>query len=229
MPNDSRNHSEEECLDAGNFLFLEFFPVSSRRIVLGFWACLIFCAASNASAQGSFGGTFLATGNGETLISSETLLAVGPGPSELAFDFGFLSDEAVVPGVFLDSFTVTLSGNGGFSAILATIDSSGVSWTPVPPDGNPIQSAQIRRMATAPSGLPPVSGRGLAYSARLTLPDILAGSQARITFDLFDNLDPQMSAGWYNNVQIVPVPEPRFFSLLGLGLLSMAILKRRIA
>ena len=106
-------------------------PVTSGTCRQGFsaeWWCLfavVFClVVGTARGQGNF--TALQTGGGQPLVSDVQVLQIGGISSpELLFEFGFLTDEAVVPGAFLDSFTVTIQDAAATTAVLATIDASG--------------------------------------------------------------------------------------------------------
>jgi hypothetical protein len=67
----------------------------------------------------------------------------------------------------------------------------------------------------------------VAYSVAFPLPSALIGPTLNVTFDLFDNQAGFMSLGWYDNLQVVSVPEPQIWELLVLGLSTSAILLRR--
>jgi hypothetical protein len=189
-------------------------------------ATLAACAAAiSTKAQGTL--NFISTGSGQTLASRDELLQTTPPAQAIAFDFGFATDEIAAPGQFLDSFTVTLSGPNAFSALLATIDASGAAWAP--PGSGGFSDLDIQRTSIPATSLPPVLGRGSAFSVQVPIPSGSAGSALHLTFDLFDNLDNQMSSGWYGNVRIVAVPEPGCVLLLGFGLASIVIFKSRRA
>jgi hypothetical protein len=191
------------------------------------FALALIILSARADAQGTFQGIVLATGSGQSLLTSSQMLpaAIGGSP-ELTFDFGFSTDETSVPDTFLDSFTVSLAGGDSFAPVLATIDSSGVVWAPVTPGATQLSEAQIIRALFAPPTAPPISGKGSGFSVRFPLPNELIGKAVTVTFDLFDNLDNRMSLGWYKDLQIISVPEPRLVFLLSFGLVSVAMFRR---
>jgi len=176
-------------------------------------------------AQGTF--TFLQTGGGQPLVSQQEVLDTSGIPApELAFDFGFLTDEVPTPGSFLDSFTVSIGDDVGDVATLLTIDTSGVTWAPVTPGGVPIEDSQILRTAITPPSQDPVNGRGTAYSVTVPLPQQLGGTNVTVFLDLFDNQDEVMSAGWSANLRMVNTPEPQVAGLMVVALGMFAIRRK---
>ena len=176
--------------------------------------------------QGSF--TSLRTGGGASLVSMQQVLSsTGLNSPILLLDFGFVTDETVVPGVFLDSFTVSMQGaSSNQAAVLVTADASGVLWAPPLPGAVPLQNSQILRQAIPPPSLQPVLGRGVAFAVQVPVPAQLTGPALTVVFDLFDNQNGIASLGWYSNLQLASVPEPEVWALFGLGF-ALTIWSRR--
>ncbi len=172
---------------------------------------------------------FVQTGGGQPVVTlQETLLLGGLTSPEVLFDFGFVTDEVVVPGTLLDSFTVTVQNPAASaSAVLVTLDPGGPVWAPVSPGNLALSDSQVLRQGIAPPSPQPVLGQGVAYSVAFPLPSALLGPTLNVTFDLFDNQAGFMSLGWYDNLRVVSVPEPQIWELLVLGLSTTAILLRR--
>lgn len=171
---------------------------------------------------------FISTGNGVSLVSRDEVLPTTAASRAAAFDFGFATEESAVPGVFLDSFTVSFGGPNRTTMLLATIDASGVAWAPSGGSGG-FSETQILRTSIPATGFPPISGRGVGFSVQFPLPIESLGSDVHLTFDLFDNLDGQMSSGWYDKLRIVTIPEPSCVLLLSVGFASILIFKSRRA
>jgi hypothetical protein len=185
--------------------------------------------AGSVALRGQGTLNFVQTGGGQPVVSlQETLLVGGLTSPELLFNFGFVTQEVVVPGTLLDSFTVTIQNPAtSTSAVLATIDAGGPVWAPVSPGNLTLSDSQIQRQAIPPPSLQPVLGRGVAFSVTVPLPAVLIGPTLNVTFDLFDNQNSLTSVGWYDNLQTVSVPEPQIWELLVLGVSMLAILQRR--
>ena len=206
-------------------------PGSRRRSssVIARWialALLIYLAVPGLFAQGTF--TALQTGGGQPLVSDQQVLpTAGLISPQLSFDFGFLTGEVPAPGAFLDSFTVTIQDPASDTAVLATVDASGVLWAPVSPGAVMVPPNQIQWQAIPPPSLAPVLGQGVAYSVLVPIPSSFTGSSVTVYFDLFDNEDAVMSLGWFNNLKVTSVPEPRAALLLALGLVIAAVRRSR--
>ncbi len=202
--------------------------ISSKRLSyllkVGFLFFGVMLSGVSVQAQGSI--TVLQTGSGQALLSDQQVLQAGAfGAPEILFDCGFASGEAPAPGVFLDSFTVTIQDGGSNSAVVATFDASGVVWAPPTPGNVILLDDQIQRQAITPPSLSPILGQGVAYSVQLPLPPAFAGSSVTVYFDLFDNLNQTKSLGWFNNLQVTSAPEPSAGILAALGLVLIAIKK----
>jgi hypothetical protein len=176
--------------------------------------------------QGTF--NFVQTGAGQSLLSLQESLPVGTtnGPT-LLFNFGFVTDEVNKPQTLLDSFTVTVQNPAtSISAVLVTIDAAGAVWAPVSPGNLALTNSQFQHQVIPPPSLQPVLGRGVAFSFEMPLPPQLIGPTLNVYFDLFDNQNGVTSLGWYNNLQVVVVPEPEMWALLGLGLGLLTIMRK---
>jgi hypothetical protein len=191
-------------------------------------ALLVIIGARSVSAQGTL--TVLQTGGGQPLVSQQQVLQIGgiTTPS-ISFVFGFSTDQTVSPGTFLDSFTVNLLDGNSDVAVVATVDASGTYWTPTTPGAVTLDPSQISFQGANPPTQSPIFGRGVAYSVVIPVPSSFTGNTVTADFDLFDNQDTTTSAlGWFENVDVVGVPEPRtaVSAILGLALFAM---KKRIS
>ena len=172
--------------------------------LFSFIGCLQFC-----SAQGTF--TVVSTGDGQPLISQTRSVTVGPGLQDprLIFELGFATDENVVPGVFFDSFTVTIQDlNALFTAIYLTVDASGFSFAPVTPGTLFIEPASIMTVPVTYPSLQPILAQRTAYRVDAIIPAQFLGRTLNVYFDLFDNLDGTASQAWFTDPQVTAVPEP---------------------
>jgi hypothetical protein len=170
----------------------------------------------------------LQTGGGQSLINSQQLLQTGGVPNPAVFfDFGFFTDEIVAPGVFLDSFTVTIQDSSSAVAVLVTADASGSLWAPLSPGAIFLSDFDIERKAFSPPTLDPIFGRGVGFSVGFLLPEEFTGPSVTVHFDLFDNQDGLMSGGWYSQPHIESVPEPHSAWLLTFGLLMAGLRWKR--
>ncbi len=195
-------------------------------LLLGFASLCLPWFEPHVAGQGTM--TVLQTGGGQPLVTSQQALDLNglPAPS-VAFEFGFATQEVPTPGVFLDSFTVSLQDAASHTAVLVTADASGVLWAPPSSGAVTLTDSQIQRVAVAPPTGAPVLGNGLAFSVEMALPPSFTGSTVDVTFDLFDNQNAQSSLGWYQDVRVVSVPEPGAGLLGGLGLLLFVGVRRR--
>jgi hypothetical protein len=160
----------------------------------------------------------LRTGGGSPLVTFTELVSVPSNalPSALSFEFGFGTDEVPSPGVFLDSFSVTVQDAARLNTlVLLTADGSGMVWAPPTPGGVGISPDAILRSSIPFPSLTPVTAQQTAFLVTVPLPTVFSGA-VNVHFDLFDNLDSVASLGWYNRVR---VPEPGSWVLLGGGLL----------
>jgi hypothetical protein len=183
--------------------------------------CLLFLPSTLLRAQGTLDYVVLPTGGGQPLVSDQLLLQMaGVATPTLFFDFGFFTEETLIPNDFLDSFTVTVQDDANVTAVLVTVDASGTVWTPVTPGGVLLFDGDIQRTVISPPSLQPVFLPGVAFSVAMRLPVQFAGPTVTVYFDLFDNLNEKMSTGWYRNPRIGPIPEPHpgWICALGLGL-----------
>jgi hypothetical protein len=182
----------------------------------------------SASGQGTVNFNVLGTGGGQSLIThQQTLDTAGVRSPALFMNFGFATDETASAGAFLDSLTVTISDGRSTFAVLATMDASGVLWAPTSPGALPFSESQIQRQAIAPPASQPILGRGAAFAVQVAIPVQFQSTAVTAQFDLFDNFDPRMSLGWYDNLQVISVPEPGAGVLLGFGMVVFGILQRR--
>ena len=154
----------------------------------------------------------LSTGSGEPLLSLEYHLnlpdvALSP---RLTFEFGLATDEWIEPGQFLDSFSITLEGNGNSkTALLLTADAYGVQWAPANPGGIAVDSGAITRQPTAFPDLAPALAYRYAFSVLWLIPQVLAGQLATLYFDLFDNQNDRASLAFARAIRVVTSAPPQ--------------------
>lgn len=193
-------------------------------------ALSFFLSAVFLRAQGTLDYVVLQTGGGQPLVSDQQLLQTAGVPTPaLFFDFGFFTDETPTPGAFLDSFTVTIQDASMATAVLVTVDASGVLWSPFSPGAVFLSDSDIVRTAIIPPSLQPILGRGVAFTVRVPLPAQFTGPTVTVYFDLFDNLDQIMSLDWYYDPHIASIPEPQsgWLFALGVGLLLVTVRRRQ--
>src|SRR5436190_5883512 len=139
-------------------------------------------------------------------------------PAFVHFTFGFATDEEVMPGIFLDSFTLTLGeSNGPLSVIYNVTDRTGSFWAPGAPGTISIPEASILREMISFPDLDPNYTHRYAYSVTAPVPVELLGRNLNFYADLFDNGNALNSLGW---ISVTPVPEPSTWAL-GLAALAM--------
>jgi hypothetical protein len=113
--------------------------VCSLLVLLWVWD------APRGWAQGT---VVLRTGGGSPLVTFTELVSVPSNalPIALSFEFGFGTDETPSPGVFLDSFSVTVQDAARLNTlVLLTADGSGIVWAPPTPGGVGIPPDAILR------------------------------------------------------------------------------------
>jgi hypothetical protein len=161
-------------------------------------------------------------------------------PARLAFDFAFstsISDiDLVPPGIFFDSFAVSLLTDGGDWLDILVVDVI-VKALPDPSDGiEPITGALpidvgLDSTVTIP-GFELFDG-GFSTSGRvsLPLPASVLGQDVTLSFDLFDQdiLDAVVTRAAIDNVavELAAVPEPATLGLLVIGLAAAGVARRR--
>jgi hypothetical protein len=172
------------------------------------------------------------TGAGQVLVTETRSIFVDAGLQQprLIFDFGFATDETPAPGAFLDSFTVTVQDSAQqFSAVYLTADATGVLWAPQTPGALQIDPASITANPLSYPSLQPVLANRTAFQVTAPIPSQFLGTTVNVFFDLFDNLDPTISQGWFSNLSASSVPEPQVWvlSLAGAALLLRSKRRKR--
>jgi hypothetical protein len=186
------------------------------------FACAVFLAilfaASRSFAQGTMGPVVvLRTGTGSPLISSLQPVGSfnGSGPASLQFAFGFSTSEELAPGIFLDSFTLTLGDpNDSLYVIFNTTDRSSSYWAPNAPGAIFVPADSITRQIIPFSNLEPNHAHQFAYLVTAPVPNELLGRNLNFYADLFDNQNGIDSLGW---VSVASIPEPSTWTLLFTG------------
>jgi hypothetical protein len=194
------------------------FILCSRAFQAALALALLLLANGRALAQGTLTPPIiLRTGGG---LSSTQLIGSfdATGPAFVRFTFGFATDEEVMPGTFLDSFTLTLGEtNGPLSVIYNVTDRTGSYWAPGGAGTISILETNILREVIPFPDLNPTYAHRYAYSVVAPVPDELLGRNLNFYADLFDNGNGVDSLGW---ISITPVPEP---STWALGLAAVAM------
>jgi hypothetical protein len=190
---------------------------SFARLIGLLW-CVALLTSGAAFGQGQSQPTVMHTGGGQPLTSQSIIYTSIPGTSGGAtaiIDFGFATQEQPRPGLFADSFTISITGPDG-TGYLVTIDANGTKWAPLVTGALPVLASSIQRQ-TSPflvptEGLPNTASYVMGY----TLPANWQGVPLTVNFDLFDNQDALRSLAYFD----VPaqVPEPSCVALLALGL-----------
>jgi hypothetical protein len=173
-------------------------------------------SASALLAQGTL--DVVRTGDaGSLTILRSGLIADSQSPF-LRFQFGFATEEQIVPDVFLDSITASLQVVGDPSAtlVLFTVDRSGANWAPFSPGAIPLHPNSIQRQVTAFPSLQPQLDQREAYEVTVAIPPVLQDRPMNFYFDLFDNQNSLRSLAWLGDVTAVPEPGWAALSLCGL-------------
>jgi len=178
----------------------------------GFW-----CRRSVLAAILSFMGaappalpadTLLQTGGGQVVNRVFIPLSVPPQyPSaSVRFEVSFESNEQIVPGEFIDSFTMSLqNSNQTIVASILTVDAFGFLWTPSSPGGGlPIPDEDVLR---EDAGVNPPSTNVLfevSYLVRVELPSSVLIDSPMLSLTLIDNLDADSSQAVVSNLVVKP-------------------------
>ena len=174
--------------------------------------------ADSILAQGSL--VALRTGVGLPLQTESRSLALTGVEVEpvLQFSFGFATEEKFIPDTVFDSFTVTLqSSTSSLTAVCLAADIGGLLLAPPTPGGLTLDPATLRAQAIVYPSLQPVLPVRSAFQVSLPVPVSLRGGPVNIFFDLFDNLDSAASQGWFSDIVVLQVPEPRTWGLMFLS------------
>jgi len=149
----------------------------------------------------------LETGQGTALQRVSVPLVIPPGFSAagLRFDVAFSTDELIVPGEFVDSFTLTLrTTNRSHTVTLLTVDRFGATWLPGNPAGL-LDPARDLHFAPAP---PPPFGSNFAFQIQYTvlvqIPAPFRTQPSVLVLTLFDNEDAEPSGAILGGLQIRP-------------------------
>ena len=174
-------------------------------------------------AQGNLGPVYLlGTSGGSALVSTSTGLDPRglTGLPSWEFAFGFATDEELAPGMFNDSFTVSLQSLDvpGQVAVYFVVDRSGLVIGPPTPGGIPLDPALISVTPVAfPDGLTGLTHR-TAFHVLTPVPEPLANQRLNVYFDLFDNGNGVNSLAWASAVTVIPEPQTGVLLLLSFAL-----------
>ncbi len=167
-----------------------------------FFALTFFSARADLTQEGPYA-VFRSDPANLFLLTHTSLLTVPSGDRapELHFEFGFTTEEAGEPGVFTDSLTFTLQAtNADATAVLLTVDRSGVLWAP--PTAGGLVPTNLTSTTTPFAPLQPVFTNAFAYAVSWLLPREFAGLSVFLFADFFDNQDAVRSTAYLSQVQI---------------------------
>ena len=182
-------------------------------------AVALLAGGAQSFGQGTVGPVVvLRTGAGGPLVSSTQSIGSfsAGGPALFQFSFGFSTDEEPAPGLFLDSFTLTIGEAGGsLNAVYNTTDRTGSYWAPIAPGSIFLSPDSITREVIPFPNLDPNHTHQFAYFVTAPVPTELLDRNLNFYADLFDNQNGINSLGW---ISVTPVPEPSTWALAGVAL-----------
>jgi hypothetical protein len=149
--------------------------------------------------------TILETGGGIALqrVSVPVVAPTNYPSASVRFDVSFVTNERLLPGEFLDSFTLSLRNtNRTIVAAVLTVDRFGIIWAPVTPGGFSIAAEDL---AFEPAPSPPDSSNFLfqaSYRVLVNLPPALLRQPAALVLSLFDNDDSEASRAIVSDVRV---------------------------
>jgi hypothetical protein len=173
-------------------------------------ACALLVSWTLCPAPGAAAGTnviHLETGQGTALQRVSVPLAIPPNYSAagLRFDVAFGTDDLIIGGEFVDSFTLTLrTTNRSDTVTLLTVDRFGATWLPGN-SGGLLDAARDLHFAPAE---PFPGSTNFAFQVQygvlvqIPLPFLMQPSVLVVT--LFDNGDTERSGAVLSNLQIRP-------------------------
>lgn len=192
------------------------------------------CAAMAASSVGvhaqsslsNFGDLRLLRADGSDSLHSQAIQLTLPQQTQMPVElkFGFETDEIFGPGQIFDAFTLTMqSADGILTAILVTVDASGVVFAPEGVGPQSLPDTSISHTEIPSPSLTPHLAKQVSFSVQAILPDSWSGKNATLYLDLFDNNNGILSQGWMSD--LVVVPEPALWPLVPLA--GLVLLRRR--
>jgi hypothetical protein len=170
----------------------------------------------------------LRTTEGGPLLSSTQPLGTipGSGPTFLQFAFGFSTDEEILPGIFLDSLTLTLGEvSGPTTTIYGATDRTGTLWAPSAPGTIFLSPDSVVRQSITPPALAPNYAHQSAFLVTAPVPQEFAGRNVNFYTDLFNNANSAQSLGWISSITVVPEPSTILLSAVALGM--FVVFRRR--
>lgn len=172
-------------------------------------ACMGMVAWADVTEEG--GNTvYRSDGAGGPLLSrswSFTVPATNRQP-RLTLEFGFATDETLVPTLIPDAFTVTVqASDASVAAVLLTADRSGVAWAPSSPGALTLDPASIQRASIGFPSLQPGLDVQAAYLVEVRVPEELAGRAVTVFGDFFDNLNGISSLAYSTAPAVVALPD----------------------
>ena len=161
-----------------------------------------------------------------SLVTVEQPLTIDPqfNLPLLSLTFGFATDEIYAAGQLFDAFSISLQNlvTSNF-AVLATTDAGGTVLAPATPGGVTLAPSVLALTSAAFPSLQPVLADQDAFRLVFNVPGEFLGAPLKLYFDLFDNVDPVPSLGFFSDIVVESVPEPGAAGLLltGMGFLIL--------
>lgn len=149
----------------------------------------------------------LETGRGTALQRVSLPLVIPPGflAASLRFDLAFGTDERIVGGEFVDSFTLSLrTTNRSHTVTVLTADRFGVTWAPGFQGGLLDPSRDIYFAPAEPHSIATNFAFQAIYSVLVQVPPPFLTQPSVLVLTLFDNEDTDPSGAVLSNLQLRP-------------------------
>jgi hypothetical protein len=149
----------------------------------------------------------LQTGQGTALqrVSMPLPIPTNVPAAGLRFEVAFGTDEFIVGGEFVDSFTLTLrTTNRSHTVTLLTVDRFGATWLPGDGGGLLDRERDLFFASALPASGPTNFAFQIQYTVLLQIPPPFLSQPSVLVATLFDNEDAQASGAVLNGVQIRP-------------------------
>jgi hypothetical protein len=172
------------------------------------WVLLPACLALWPAAGAAVGANVtLQTGQGTALQRVSVPLAIPTNypAAGLRFEVAFGTDEFIVGGEFVDSFTLTLrTTNRSHTVTLLTVDRFGATW--LPGEGGGLLDRE-RDLSFAPAAAAPGTSNfnvQIRYTVLIQIPPPFLSQPSVLIATLFDNEDAEASGAVLSGLQIRP-------------------------
>lgn len=125
----------------------------------------------------------------------------------LLFEFGFSTEQRLLPITFLDSFSVTLQGTeASSSALLLTADAFGVAWAPPNPGGLPLDDSGLSYTNIPFASVDPILPWRFAFAVSYLLPPQLCDGPLSLFLDFLDTSSPLRSLAYVTRLLLQTSP-----------------------